>query len=88
MILHIEEKQEFCLSLKKEKPTLNLKLDLTYVGNVYEHYSGAYIVTPKIYAQIMETKDKVMDDDVNIKEIHYSQTENESGGYTAQIGDI
>ncbi len=36
----------------------------------------------------METKNKVMDDDVNIEQIYYSQTENESGGYTAQIGEI
>lgn len=77
MILHIEE-----------QPTLNLKLNLDYAVDVYEHYSGSYVVTPKIYAQVMETKDKVMDDDVNIEKIYYSQTENESGGYTAQIGEI
>lgn len=88
MILHIEEKQKFHLCLKEEKPTLNLKLDFGYVADVYEHYSGSYVVAPKVYAQTMDTKDKVMDDDVNIEKIYYSQTENESGGYTVQIGDI
>ena len=77
MILHIEE-----------QPTLNLKLDFGYVVDVYEHYSGSYVVAPKVYAQTMNTKDKVMDDNVNIEKIYCSQTENESGGYTVQIGDI
>lgn len=88
MILHIQPKQSFCLTLKEKKPTLKLKLDFNYIGNVYEHYTGSYVITPKIYSQIMETKNKVMDDDVNIEQIYYSQTENESGGYTAQIGEI
>ena len=88
MILHIESKQIFCLSLKEKKETFNLKLDVGYSGNVYEHYEGEYVISPKIHSQVMSTKDKVMDDDVLIKEIYYNETENLSGGTTAQIGEI
>lgn len=88
MILHVESKQDFCLLLKEKKETFNLKLDVSYSGNVYEHYEGEYVISPKINSQVMSTKDKVMDDDVLIKEIYYNETENLSGGMTAQIGEI
>lgn len=88
MILHVESKQKFCLLLKERKQTFNLKLDIGYSGNVYEHYQGEYIISPKINSQIMSTKDKVMDDDVLIKEIYINETENSSNGLTVQIGEI
>lgn len=88
MILHVESKQKFCLSLKEIKETFNLKLDVSYSGNVYEHYQGEYVISPKIHSQVMSTKDKVMDDDVLIKEIYINETENSSNGLTVQIGEI
>lgn len=88
MILYAESKQNFCLSLKERKQTFNLKLDIGYSGNVYEHFQGEYIISPKINSQIMSTKDKVMDDDVLIKEIYINETENSSNGLTVQIGEI
>lgn len=88
MILHIQSTNCFKLTLNEEKPLLKLKLDVSYIGNVYEHYDGEYIISPKVYAQTIECKSKVMDDDVDIKEIYFNQTENASGGYTAQIGEI
>lgn len=81
MILHVESKQNFCLSLKERKQTFNLKLDVSYSGNVYEHYEGEYVISPKIHSQ-------VMDDDVLIKEIYINETENSSNGLTVQIGEI
>lgn len=88
MILHVESKQDFCLLLKEKKETFNLKLDVSYLGNVYEHYEGEYVISPKIHSQVMPTKDKVMDDDVLIKEIYINETENSSNGLTVQIGEI
>ena len=35
-----------------------------------------YIINPKIVSQKMETKNKIMDDDVTINEIYYNETEN------------
>lgn len=88
MILHVESKQDFCLLLKEKKETFNLKLDVSYSGNVYEYYEGEYVISPKIHSQVMPTKDKVMDDDVLIKEIYINETENSSNGLTVQIGEI
>ena len=87
MILHIQPSQNFCLRLKEKKPKLKLKLDVSFIGSTYEHYEGAYVISPKVTPQLMETKDKVMDDDVSIKEIYFNETENDYG-YTVQIGEI
>lgn len=88
MILHIEPKNSFHLILNKEKETLKLKINMAYKANVYKHYDGGYIITPKITSQLLETKNKVMDDDVSIEEIYFNETENSSNGLTVQIGEI
>lgn len=87
MILHIQTNNHFTLILREEKELFNLKLDLAY-KELHEHYKGEYIINPRVVSQTMETKDKVMDDDVTINEIYYNETENLSGGMTAQIGEI
>lgn len=51
-----------------------------------EHYDGTYIVKPRFEAQTLETADKVMDDNVIVKEIKVYTTENKSGGNTVIIG--
>ena len=87
MILHIQTKNQFSLTLREGKKLFKLKLDLAY-KDTHEHYKGEYIINPKIVSQKMETKDKIMDDDVTINEIYYNETENLSGGMTVQIGEI
>lgn len=87
MILHIQTKNQFNLTLREEKELFKLKLDLAY-KELHEHYKGEYIINPKIVSQKMETKDKIMDDDVTINEIYFNETENLSGGMTVQIGEI
>ena len=87
MILHIQTNNQFTLTLREEKELFKLKLDLAY-KDIHEHYKGEYIINPKIVSQKMETKDIIMDDDVTINEIYYNETENLSGGMTAQIGEI
>ena len=52
-------------------------------GDLYE---GVYEVTPKTTGQTMETKDKLMADDVNINAIPFFEVSNTSGGKTAYIG--
>ena len=49
-------------------------------------YSGEYEVTPHIARQVLATKYRVMNDDVTIREIPYSEASNVSGGMTATIG--
>jgi hypothetical protein len=54
----------------------------------YERYKGEYTVNPKVTEQELECKDKLMDNNVTVTAIYYNSTENDSGGYTVQIGDI
>lgn len=53
-----------------------------------ESYTGPYTVTPKAEEQTLNTKDKVMDDDVTIESIPIYEVSNESGGTTFYIADI
>ena len=58
----------------------------TFVEAKHEEYSGAYTVVPKVSEQWLLTKDKVMRDDVNVKEIPYHEVSNPVGGTTVTIG--
>ena len=49
-------------------------------------YSGSYTVVPAFEGQTLETKNKVMQDDVSIDAILVSKTINISGGNTVYIG--
>lgn len=56
------------------------------VSSIREHYDGPYIVTPLADVEtVLETQDKVMDDDVTVLKIPYYETSNLSGGYTVFI---
>lgn len=52
-----------------------------------EKYEGNYIVTPSAEEDIvLETKDKLMTDDLTLKKIPFHETTNDSGGITVYIG--
>lgn len=55
-------------------------------GSSAEYYTGEYVVTPSVQEQILETRNKVMSNDVTVEEIPYYETSNEHGGYTVIIG--
>lgn len=48
-------------------------------------YTESYEVTPTMGEQVLPTRSKTMRDDVTVHAIPYTQTTNESGGYTAII---
>jgi hypothetical protein len=52
----------------------------------HEKYQGDYEVTPKVEAQTLPTKDKVLIDDMTIKAIPFYNVSNTSGGNTVYIG--
>lgn len=52
----------------------------------YSMWDGNYIVTPSIFSQSLNTKGKVMRENVTINEIPYSEVSNTSGGNTVHIG--
>lgn len=49
------------------------------------NYEGDYTVTPKLEAQVMPTKDKVLNEDMTIKGIEVHRVKNSSGGTTVYI---
>lgn len=51
-----------------------------------ETYKGEYTVTPDISPIVLDTKDKLMTDDVTVKEIPLWETDNPQGGTTVLIG--
>lgn len=55
------------------------------LAKTFEQYKGDYIVTPHVYAQSLKTENKVMTEDVQVLEIPYYETSNETG-YTVYIG--
>lgn len=53
-----------------------------------ETYTGEYIVTPKAYNQtILQTRDKVMADNVTVLEVPYWETSNPFDGKTVYIAN-
>lgn len=51
-------------------------------------YTGSYDVTPMVEPQSLETKEKLMTDDVRINQIPYYEVGNTSGGSTVYIGTL
>lgn len=51
-----------------------------------ERYDGSYEVTPRLYAQSLDTDGKLMEDDVTVYEIPISRAANPTGGLTVLIG--
>ena len=50
-------------------------------------YGGDYIVVPKVTEQVLQTKEKVMSDDLTVTGIPTYQVSNPSGGDTFYIAD-
>ena len=68
---------------------IDIKQD-TIVVPVYKDvslYEGDYEVTPKVIEQTLPTAEKLLSEDVTIKEIPYFEVSNTSGGNTVFIGN-
>lgn len=52
----------------------------------HQTYTGDYEVTPRLYAQSLDTDGKLMQDDVTVYEIPVTRTTNPTGGLTVLIG--
>jgi len=51
-----------------------------------ERFPGPYEVTPVVKGQTLETKDKIMSDDLKIRDIPKYAVSNNSNGITVTIG--
>lgn len=68
------------------KCTFNTNFGEVFLVNTGEVYDGDYNVTPRVYQQVLETKDRLMIDDVTVEIIPLSKVINLSNGYTVTIG--
>lgn len=75
---------ELTLTLEADDPQITVELAAGGVG--YPEFPGPYEVTPRVEAQLLETREQVMREDVTVHAIPYFETTNLSGGYTAIIG--
>lgn len=66
--------------------TFNTGFGEVFLVKTDEVYEGEYTVTPRVYQQVLETKDKLMLDDVTVEIIPLARTINLSNGYTVTIG--
>lgn len=53
---------------------------------VHPTYDGEYSVTPRFYEQTLETKEKLMIDNVTVEVIPAHEVTNPAGGLTVTIG--
>ena len=81
----------------KEEPVFNVKFIQTACtfhtnfGEIvtirdFDAYEGPYNVIPRVYQQVLETNNKLMEDDVTVEIIPLNTVLNISNGYTATIG--
>lgn len=79
------------IQVKFEENDQNLPVDFGEVTEVshdgVQEYTGPYEATPKVTAQTLPTKDKLLAQDVTVKEIPYFDVSNTSGGSTVYIGN-
>lgn len=60
--------------------------NMPIIIETYEKYDGEYEVIPTFEGQVLETKDKVMQNNVTVTEIPVFETSNTAGGTTVYIG--
>ena len=69
-----------------------LNANATLAGSVtlgelsYPKYDGEYEITPIVEEQVLETRQKVMVEDLTIQAIPFYETSNTTGGTTVYIG--
>ena len=68
--------------------TATVSAKITGGSTSYETYNGAYIVDPDFTGETLETRGKMMRDDVTVKPIEVARVSNTQGGKTVYIGGI
>ena len=66
--------------------TFNTDFGEVFLVKTDENYDGDYNVIPRVYQQVLQTKDKLMIDDVTVEVIPLSKIKNLQNGYTVTIG--
>ena len=77
-----------CIATKfiQTECTFNTNFGEVFLVKTEDVYTGDYNVIPRVYQQVLDTKDKVMVDDVTVEIIPLARVINLSNGYTVTIG--
>lgn len=77
ILLKVKGRAPVTMQVDEQSPVKMAVRDAVLVGAA--PYAGPYDVTPKIELQTLETKDKLMADDVTVKSIPYFEMDNNKG---------
>lgn len=83
-------KRVFMMAVEQKEETYCLKLDTVVNATIYDvpKYDGEYTVSPQAYDPvILETKDKLCEDDITVLKVPTRETTNEYGTtfYIAEV---
>lgn len=67
--------------------SININVDSIY-GTYKEVYTGSYVVEPDWEEQTLNTRNKIMHDNVTVEGIYLASVQNPSGGNTVYIGGV
>ncbi len=84
--LVVNEEEMVELEVSEGTSNARLELEVSEGTSNASTYHGAYKVIPKVTEQELETKNKLMSDNVLVGEIPYSSVDNLAGGQTLTIG--
>ena len=88
-VLFSENNKSFDVDFVEEKQQIDGdfgEVTLVHLIGEAEPYVGEYSVIPRVSKQVLETKNKMMTDDLTVCEIPYAEVTNMTGGMTASIG--
>lgn len=75
------------VNFAQTKCTFNADFGEVFKVKTDDVYTGSYDVVPSVYdQQTLETKDKLLTDNITVHVVPYAEIINLSGGYTATIG--
>ena len=89
MRLHVsfnEVDSQLAVNFIQTECTFNIDFGEVFFIKSDDVYDGDYNVTPRVYEQVLPTRDKLMLDDVTVEIIPMSKVINLSNGYTVTIG--
>lgn len=78
------------LEISTSKEEFELSIEEAYVSSYIDAdvYEGQYTVTPSFEIQTLQTKNKVLTNDIAVNAIEVSRVSNLQGGKTVYIGGI
>lgn len=77
------------IKLSLDTAKIHLKVSGGSIQYQGETYAGPYEVTPLVASEVvLETRKKLMRDDVTVRKVPQYEVSNDAGGYTLTIGEV